>query len=202
MNSCGGESVKDYTVTDDPVKDYTVTNDPVKDYTVTFSVHWSSCISWNQLEHHPPPRQHDTPRTICLSPPLLLGYGACAWEMTCPGLGLVLGISHALVVEDCQQVVQKADGIDADISVAGAQCQDQLKRHNAFLKRSSDTSASTLSWRPKKRHRVSVTKCMRVLDNHALGVGVGGGGCGCGGRSRGWVWVGVGVGSECECVSE
>ena len=106
--------------------------------------------------------------------------------MTCPGLGLVLGISHALVVEDCQQVVQKADGIDADISVAGAQCQDQLKRHNAFLKRSSDTSASTLSWRPKKRHRVSVTKCLRVLDNQALGVGVGGGGCGCGGRSRGW----------------
>ena len=44
MNSCGGESVKDYTVTDDPVKDYTVTNDTVKDYTVTFSVHWSSCI--------------------------------------------------------------------------------------------------------------------------------------------------------------
>ena len=50
------------------------------------------------MEHHPPPRQHDTPRTICLSPPLLLGYGVCAWEMTCPGLGLVIGISHALVV--------------------------------------------------------------------------------------------------------
>ena len=73
---------------------------------------------------------------------------------------------------DLPQVVQKADGIDADTSVAGAQCQDQLRRHNAFLKRSSDTSASQLSFRPRKRYRVSVTKCMRILDNQALGVGV------------------------------
>ena len=72
---------------------------------------------------------------------------------------------------DWPQVVQKADGIDADTSVAGAQCQDQLKRHNAFLKRSADSSSQT-SFRPKKRYRVSVTKCLRILDNQALGVGV------------------------------
>ena len=106
----------------------------------------------------------------------------------------MLGIYHALgnvlervgggwVFPFCTQVVQKADGIDADTSVAGAQCQDQLQRHNAFLKRSADASSSVVSFRPKKRHRISVTKCLRILDNQAL-----------------WVVVGVRVGVEVGCV--
>jgi hypothetical protein len=49
-----------------------------------------------------------------------------------------------------------------DQTSKAAKVQDTMDRHRNFLKR-SDTGKQ--SWRPKKRHRGSVVKVLKMLDN-------------------------------------
>ena len=91
--------------------------------------------------------------------------------MACMHRGGMQGCIVCVCVRVCtsvnhtQQVASGYDTVGVDLAVGGQHTVDQQTRHENFLKRKSEGSDS---FRPKKRHRASVTKCMRILDNQVV----------------------------------
>ena len=61
--------------------------------------------------------------------------------------------------------MQKVDDIDIDATPAGQFAEDVHARHTNFLKKRGRSDGQAISFRPKKRHRASVVKALRLLDN-------------------------------------
>ena len=62
-------------------------------------------------------------------------------------------------------MVQKTDDVDFDLSKGGEHAKDVQVRHTAFLKKRCNPDAASVTFRPKKKHRHSVVKALRLWDN-------------------------------------
>lgn len=62
-------------------------------------------------------------------------------------------------------MVQKTDDVDFDLSKGGEHARDVQVGHTAFLKKRCNPDAASVTFRPKKKHRHSVVKALRLWDN-------------------------------------